>query len=336
MVCRFHGQAGHVAGSAPFAIVPYHRPHPGPEPPAPEHCYKDGIDIRCGGTEFRALKHFASNSGQWVQNTSMDAGVDTEAVVVDNEAADDFNPAALVISAKFQCGWYQYVHSWEFAADGCIHPKVAMGGQLNPFTPSTAHLHNFYFRIDLDIDGQFPHDVVEVFNHNSLNDPGGDKWKVVTQQGKLLANPQTARKWRIRNTIREKCSRRVSAMSSRCRKSRGVISIPPVMSGLQCIVATAFSRVKASAHRIAPTSSWRRSMLLDRWTLTTAMTSFYGWRSIRITNVATTARKRSSYPIIMPSSPSGREVSRYSRSFRKNVGDDARLMECSRIVRAFT
>jgi Cu2+-containing amine oxidase len=197
----FMGKRVMWRGSAPFAIVPYHRPHAGSEPPGPEHCYKDGLDIRCGGAEFRALRHFASNSGQWWQDTSMDAGVDTEAVVVNNEPADDFNPAALVISAKFQCGWYQYVHSWEFSADGSIHPKMAMGGQLNPFTPSTAHLHNFYFRIDLDIDGQYPHDVVEVFNHSSVNDPGGDAWKLVDQQGKLLADPQKARKWRIRNTI---------------------------------------------------------------------------------------------------------------------------------------
>ena len=63
-----------------------------------------------------------------------------------------------------------------------------MGGMLNPF-PKVApqyksHIHNFYFWIDLDIDGQYPHDVCEIFNHNSLNDPGGDKWDVVPKQMK--------------------------------------------------------------------------------------------------------------------------------------------------------
>src|SRR5262249_59472580 len=118
-----------------------------------------------------ALKHTAPNSGAPWTDASFNAVVDTEAVVVSVEPATDFGPARLVISAKFQCGWYQYVHSWEFDSDGVIHPQVAMGGMLNPFAPGTAHVHNFYFRIDLDIDGQYPHDVCEVFNHNSMTDP---------------------------------------------------------------------------------------------------------------------------------------------------------------------
>jgi Cu2+-containing amine oxidase len=185
-------------GTQPFAIVPYHRPHVGTEPPPPEHCYKDGIDTQCGGASFTALKHTAPNT--WA-NSSFWAANDTQAVVVDVEPATDFGPAHLIISAKFQCGWYQYVHSWEFDGDGNIHPRVAMGGQLNPNTPDTAHIHHFYFRIDLDIDGQYPHDVVEVFNHNNLNNPGGDAWDPVLLQSKLIANPASSRKWRVRNTI---------------------------------------------------------------------------------------------------------------------------------------
>jgi Copper amine oxidase, enzyme domain len=194
----FQGRRVMWRGTQPFAIVPYHRPHPGSEPPPPEHCYKDGLDTHCGGAPFTALKHGAPNT--WA-NPSFNAAVDTDAVVVTVDPADDFGPAHLVITAKFQCGWYQYVHSWEFDGDGAIHARVAMGGQLNPFAPGTAHIHNFYFRVDLDIDGQFPHDVAEVFDHNSLNDPGGDAWVVVPSQTKLLANPPTARKWRVRNTL---------------------------------------------------------------------------------------------------------------------------------------
>jgi Cu2+-containing amine oxidase len=53
-----------------------------------------------------------------------------------------------------------------------------------------------YFRIDLDIDG-FSSDVFEVFDHTSYNDPGGDGWTLATVQGKHLANPKRARKFRI-------------------------------------------------------------------------------------------------------------------------------------------
>ena len=197
----FQGKRVVWRGSMPFAIVPYHRPPGGSEPPPPEFCYKDGIDTHGGGASFRALKHGAANSGLWWHDTTFDAATDTEAVVAHVEAATDFHPAHLVISAKFQCGWYQYVHSWEFGSDGAIHPRVAMGGMLNPFARAVAHIHHFYFRIDLDIDGQYPHDVCEVFTHSNLNHPHGDAWQLVTHQSKLLADPSTARKWRVRNTI---------------------------------------------------------------------------------------------------------------------------------------
>ena len=185
-------------GSQPLAIVPYHRPVG--EPPPPEHTYKDGINPMCGGTTFRALKHTAPNSIDPWTSSAFDAALDTEAVVAGVEPATDFGPARLVITAKFQCGWYQYVHSWEFDSDGNIHPRVAMGGALNPYSKDKAHVHHMYFRLDLDLDG-FPSDVVEVFEHKSFTDPGGDEWQPpLATQGKLLADPTRARKWRVRDT----------------------------------------------------------------------------------------------------------------------------------------
>ena len=191
----FQGKRVMWRGTQPFAIVPYHRPIADPQPP--EFTYKDGINPQWGGVAFTALQHNAPNA--WTHGGS-DAAVDTDAVVVDIEPASDFGPAHLVVSAKFQCGWYQYVHSWEFDSDGNIHPRLAMGGQLNPNDPSKAHLHHMYFRIDLDIDG-FPSDVFEVFNHNQFNDPGGDDWKSVANQGKLFADPAKSRKWRVRDAV---------------------------------------------------------------------------------------------------------------------------------------
>jgi hypothetical protein len=183
-------------GSSPFAIVPYHRPLPGlMSPPAPEFSFKDGFDSHCGGVPFTALKKTALN------NQFDPAGKDTEAISIKVEAEDGFEPERLTIAAKFQCGWYQYVHSWEFNDDGAIHPRVAMAGHLNPYNPDTSHTHHIYFRVDLDIDGQFPHDVFEQFDHHTLNDPGGDAWAPVNAQGKRFAHPATARKWRVRNTV---------------------------------------------------------------------------------------------------------------------------------------
>ena len=189
----FQGHRVMWRGSQPFALVPYHGGSP---------TYKDGVDAHCGGAPFTALKHTAPNSwAPWLNPGPYVAGVDTDAVVVKTDPGDDFNPGSLTIAAKFQCGWYQYVHSWEFSSDGVIAPRVAMGGHVHPSKPDIAHVHHMYFRLDLDIDGQFPHDVVEVFNHINFNQPGGDKWDTLAAQGKLLSDPDTARKWRVRSTV---------------------------------------------------------------------------------------------------------------------------------------
>jgi len=183
-------------GSQPFAIVPYHRPVAG-DPDPPHYTYKDGMGPQWGGVAFTALRKDAPNL--WA-DASWQAAIDTQAVEVDVEPASNFGPAHLRISAKFQCGWYQYVHSWEFDGDGNIHPRVAMGGQLNPYDSSKAHTHHMYFRVDLDIDG-FSRDLFEEFEHAAYNDPGGDVWKVVNTQGKRLAAPDKARKWRVRDAL---------------------------------------------------------------------------------------------------------------------------------------
>ena len=93
----FRGRRVLWRGTAPFALVPYHGRNP---------TFKDGLNPACGGAHFYALRHNAPNA--W-NNSSFFAAVDTDAVVVDVEPATDFEPARLMISAKFQCGWYQYV-----------------------------------------------------------------------------------------------------------------------------------------------------------------------------------------------------------------------------------
>jgi hypothetical protein len=53
--------------------------------------------------------------------------------------------AELVITAKFQCGWYQYVQRWEFNSYGEIHADLGMGGELHPINPDKGHVHHMYF-----------------------------------------------------------------------------------------------------------------------------------------------------------------------------------------------
>jgi hypothetical protein len=190
-------------GSQPFAIVPYHHPlkpfgNGQIQPPPPEFTFKDGLGARCEGAAFTALKHWAPNARN---DKTWFATPDTQAVRVDLEPETSFDPATLTLSAKFQCGWYQYVHRWEFNSYGEIHVDLGMGGELHPMNPDKAHTHHMYFRIDLDIDG-FASDVFEVFAHHGFDDAVlADEWTVQTNQGKHLLDPATSRKFRIRDLV---------------------------------------------------------------------------------------------------------------------------------------
>jgi Cu2+-containing amine oxidase len=181
-------------GTIPFVLVPYHGNSP---------IFKDGINDQ--GAPLTPVRPTSTNST--VGSGTPTAGNDNQwdpttnpggAVVVEKEGATLVGPAELVIWAKFQCVNYQYVHYWEFRADGSFEPGVGLGGRLWQNPPATMnHIHTFYVRLDFDIDGS-GNNAVQEFAHPN-NNPGSDNWTTITQEGRRLGNPGTARKWRVVN-----------------------------------------------------------------------------------------------------------------------------------------
>jgi len=181
-------------GTAPFVIVPYHGGLP---------VFKDGIHHQ--GAPFDPVLPTsandavgpgtppASNDNQWNPWTNPGG-----AVVVDKEAATSLAPATLTIWAKFQCVNYQYVHRWEFRADGSIEVSVGLGGHLWTKNAATSnHVHNFYIRLDVDLAGS-TNNAVQQFAHPN-NAPSSDTWTTIPSEGKRSAVPAQATKWRIVN-----------------------------------------------------------------------------------------------------------------------------------------
>jgi primary-amine oxidase len=180
-------------GTIPFVLVPYHGGSP---------IFKDGInDVGAPYTPVVPTSAndsagtgtpTAGNDNQW------GAGNLTGAVAVEQESATLLAPASLVIWAKFQCANYQYIHRWEFRADGSFEVGVGLGGHLWTMDPPTSnHVHTFYARLDFDVDGA-ANNAVQEFSHPN-NNPGSDNWVTIGQEGRRLANPATARKWRVVN-----------------------------------------------------------------------------------------------------------------------------------------
>jgi primary-amine oxidase len=108
-------------------------------------------------------------------------------------------PETLVLTAKFGVGNYQYVHRWEFRADGAIHPQVGLAGELYPGDKSRPHVHNFYYRLDLDILSH-GNNVVEKFEHRSQ--AGGlatDRWIPIPTESAHRFEPDKFTRWRVRH-----------------------------------------------------------------------------------------------------------------------------------------
>ena len=188
--------------SQPFVLVPYHGNSP---------TFKDGLNPACGAVPYTAVLPTAPNApSSQVPPASKPPNVNDNAydpmtnpkgvVVVEKEPANFLEPAKLVIWAKLQAANYQYVQKWEFKADGSIEVHVGLAGLLwTVDIPKAGHIHNFYFRLDFDINTA-TNNLVQEFSHSS-NNAGGDVWQDITTeaQSPRTANPATRTRWRVLN-----------------------------------------------------------------------------------------------------------------------------------------
>ena len=189
----YKGRMVLLRGSAPFAIVPYHH--------ASGPFFKDGLGPKGGGVTFKPLKPDAPDLGTWNTPPGEFAADESEAVTVEKIAADGIEPAKAVIWAKLNVYNYQYIHRWEFHADGRIEPMVGVGGELlgsdDPgkfFYRTRNHIHNFYFRLDFALDGSDQH-VVEEMTHAGIT----DTWNAISNETKRSVTPPQFTRWRVRH-----------------------------------------------------------------------------------------------------------------------------------------
>jgi len=190
----FRGTRVLYRGSQPFVLVPYHSDSP---------TFKDGLGAQCGGLPYTALKPSAPNVPSWNLPPGSIAANDNQAVVVENAASTFTDPAKAIVWAKFQVGNYQYIHRWEFHADGAIHAEVGLGGQLlgvlgpDGIIGGRGHVHNFYFRLDFDI-VTAAGNLVQRFGHKG-NAMGDDKLTDIKVEAKETVNLQEFTTWRVIN-----------------------------------------------------------------------------------------------------------------------------------------
>lgn len=111
-------------------------------------------------------------------------------------------------------GEYIYMPEWTFYSDGRMQPRMVATGALQRFGTSgneqhgwlmannkigLSHMHNFFWRLDFDLDGTGDNDVFQELNYGAS---GGKRYATVNQfttETARSVNPQTMRSWLVKD-----------------------------------------------------------------------------------------------------------------------------------------
>ena len=130
----------------------------------------------------------------------------------------------LVLWCSSRLGGYTYLIRWRFRDDGMLMPEVGLTGKLEHsriadaspqgsivdreegggtrFAPS--HVHNFYYRLDFDIDGP-ANDLVEEFTHRQVRPEQSldseDTWTPLLRETSRALDGTAFRRWRVADRI---------------------------------------------------------------------------------------------------------------------------------------
>lgn len=108
---------------------------------------------------------------------------------------------ALALWGSSQMGAYNYITKWEFHDDGSIHPHMGLTGALQ--FGDTAHLHNVYWRLDLDIDdpdNDSPEEFYRITPGYGDGSTGVMGWNPLLGETYRPNRVEDFRKWRIVDT----------------------------------------------------------------------------------------------------------------------------------------
>ena len=111
-------------------------------------------------------------------------------------------------------GAYYYIPTWKFMDDGTIEPWIGATGALQRFGSNQSrgwvigdnrvgisHLHNFFWKLDFDLNATDKDDVVEELNFPLVNGKRQRTTTIFSTESSRKVNPDTMRRWRIRDSV---------------------------------------------------------------------------------------------------------------------------------------
>ena len=121
----------------------------------------------------------------------------------------------LRVFSMSKVGQYIYTIEWNFHDDGQINPVIKATGALQRFGSSEdrpqgwvinsagrvglAHMHNFYWRLDFDIDGSAENDIVEEINYSFWQGKRYRRTESFSTEAARSVSPETMRSWLVKD-----------------------------------------------------------------------------------------------------------------------------------------
>lgn len=175
--------------------------------------YHDVSDYGLGGNRLNDLTQADCPEGTLIKNGSKDVFCktlhDAASLATENEVRYG---EALSLFSVSHVGAYNYIPEWRFFDDGTIEPAMGATGRLQRYTSSEAfgwpvrtgsspvgvsHIHNYYWRLDFDLDGGDDDRFEEL---EFVDGPNGTRTLNSTQfttETARSVNPSTQRFWRV-------------------------------------------------------------------------------------------------------------------------------------------
>ncbi|TXH72006.1 MAG: hypothetical protein E6Q85_07070 [Thiothrix sp.] len=176
--------------------------------------YHDISDYGLGGNYMTALNandcpggkllKFGSKSVICQQNETRGSAFSTQTESLQGNSFSLFSVSKI--------GAYNYIPIWRFLDDGSIEPGVGATGALQRFGDRSvepqgwlvaenkvgiAHLHNFFWRLDFDLNGSSTDDYVEELNFGSTAGKTSLAKTRITSEVARSVDPNTSRLWRV-------------------------------------------------------------------------------------------------------------------------------------------
>ena len=119
----------------------------------------------------------------------------------------------LKVLSLSKVGQYIYGVEWDFHDDGRIKPAIVATGALQRYSSDQshgwfvdsgnrvglAHMHNFYWRLDFDLDGTSENDIAQEINYASAEGKRYKTFKNFSTEVGRSVNPGTMRSWIIKD-----------------------------------------------------------------------------------------------------------------------------------------